>query len=103
MFIPLKMHCERSVGVGLVLILRLVMTLPDAGGQTPLPHRRTQGTATQFIVDGEPFLMRGGELGPSSASSAEYLRPHWQSIVDLKTNTVIAPVYWEIIGPAEGQ
>src|SRR5690625_7279244 len=91
MFIPLKMHCERSVGVGLVLILILVMTVPDAGGQTPLPHLRTQGTATQFIVDGEPFLMVGGELGNSSASSAEYLRPHWQKVVELNMNTVIAP------------
>ena len=103
MFIPLKMRCERSVGVGLVLILILVMTVPDAGGQTPLPHLRTQGTATQFIVDGEPFLMLGGELGNSSASSAEYLRPHWQKFVDLNMNTVIAPVYWEIIEPEEGQ
>ena len=40
-----------------------------------LPHLRKQGAATQLIVDGKPFLVLGGELGNSSSSSLEYMRP----------------------------
>ena len=71
----------------------------DAG----IPHLRRQGTATQLVVDGAPFLVLGGELGNSSASSLEYLRPYWATLRSLHLNTVLAPVYWELIEPAEGR
>jgi len=57
-----------------------------------LPHLRRQGTATQLVVDGAPFLVLGGELGNSSASSLEYLRPFWPKLRALHLNTVLAPV-----------
>ena len=37
------------------------------------PHLEKQGATQQLIVDGKPFLILGGELGNSSASSAEYM------------------------------
>ena len=33
-----------------------------------IPHLQKQGTATQLIVDGKPFLMLAGELRNSSGS-----------------------------------
>ncbi len=63
---------------------------------------RRQGEATQLVVDGEPFLMLAGELGNSSASDLEYLRPRWATLEALHLNTVLAPVYWELVEPAEG-
>jgi hypothetical protein len=33
------------------------------------PHLRKQGSATQLIVDDQPFLLLGGELHNSSASN----------------------------------
>ena len=71
--------------------------------KSSLPHLRRQGTATQLVVDGKPFLILGGELGNSSSSSVEYLRPIWPKLAALNLNTVVIPVYWELIEPKEGQ
>ena len=68
-----------------------------------IPHLRRQGTATQLVVDRAPFLILGGELGNSSASSLEYLRPFWATLRSLHLNTVLAPVYWELVEPTEGR
>ncbi|HEV7606316.1 MAG TPA: DUF5597 domain-containing protein, partial [Steroidobacteraceae bacterium] len=57
----------------------------------------------QLIVDGKPFLILGGELGNSSASSAEYMRPHWPRLKAMNLNTVLAPVEWDLIEPTEGK
>jgi beta-galactosidase GanA len=68
-----------------------------------LPHLRKQGAATQLIVEGKPFLVLGGELGNSSSSSLEYMRPVWPKLVALNLNTVLVPIYWDLIEPAEGK
>ncbi|HQU86172.1 MAG TPA: DUF5597 domain-containing protein, partial [Pyrinomonadaceae bacterium] len=60
-------------------------------------------TATQLIVNGKPFLIRGGELGNSSSSSAEYMKPHWEKLAKMNLNTVLVPFYWELIEPEEGK
>jgi len=67
-----------------------------------LPCLRRQGTATQLIVDGRPFLARGGELGNSSGEPG-YLRPAWPRLKAMNLNTVVAPVYWDVLEPVEGQ
>ncbi|HJZ49243.1 MAG TPA: DUF5597 domain-containing protein [Roseiflexaceae bacterium] len=67
-----------------------------------MPHLKRQGSATQLIVDGRPFLVIGGELHNSSSSSIEYMRPIWQRMLDLNFNTVLAPVSWELVEPREG-
>jgi beta-galactosidase GanA len=54
-------------------------------------------------VDGAPFLVLGGELGNSNASSLTYLRPFWPKLRALRLNTVLAPVYWELVEPTEGR
>jgi len=69
-----------------------------------IPSRlRKQGNATQLIVDGKPFLILGGELGNSSASDLEYMKPIWPKLVTMNLNTILVPVYWELIEPEEGQ
>ena len=67
-----------------------------------LPHLRKQGAATQLIVDGPPFLMRGGELS-NSHGEPDYLRASWPKLRALNLNTVVTPVYWDVIEPAEGR
>jgi hypothetical protein len=37
-----------------------------------VPHLEKQGTATQLIVDGKPFLALTGELGNNTASARAY-------------------------------
>ncbi|MBX7172193.1 MAG: DUF5597 domain-containing protein [Pyrinomonadaceae bacterium] len=71
--------------------------------QNSIPYLRKQGTATQLIVHGKPFLIRGGELGNSSSSSAEFMRPIWEKLAKMNLNTVLVPFYWELIEREEGK
>ena len=71
--------------------------------QSSIPYLRKQGTATQLIVGGKPFFIRGGELGNSSASDFEYMKPVWEKLARMNLNTVLMPVYWELIEPEEGK
>ena len=64
---------------------------------------RKQGTATQLIVDGKPFLALAGELANSSATSVEYMKPLWSRIAAAEANTVLAGVSWNQIEPREGK
>ncbi|HEY6948428.1 MAG TPA: DUF5597 domain-containing protein, partial [Gemmatimonadales bacterium] len=74
-----------------------------ADSDPSLPHLRRQGTATQLVVDGKPFLVRGGELGNSTATNPAYLQPIWSRLADLNLNTVLVPVYWDLVEPEEGR
>ncbi|HEX5183035.1 MAG TPA: DUF5597 domain-containing protein [Allosphingosinicella sp.] len=67
------------------------------------PHLVPQGNTKQLIVDGKPFLILGGELGNSTASDLDALKPHWDDFRRLHMNTIVAPVSWELIEPAEGR
>jgi hypothetical protein len=94
------------VGISKIWVLVFILALAAAGvfaQQSNIPHLRKQGSATQLIVSGKPFLIRGGELGNSTASSAEYMQPVWEKLVKLNLNTVLFPVYWELIEPVEGR
>ncbi|RYD48197.1 MAG: hypothetical protein EOP60_16115, partial [Sphingomonadales bacterium] len=79
-------------------LLALVM-LFAAPAAAQVPHLKDG----RLIVDGKPFLILGGELGNSSASNREWLRPKWQKLKAANLNTVLAPVTWELIEPVEGQ
>jgi len=68
-----------------------------------IPRLTRQGDATQLQVDGKPFLILGGELGNSTASSLPYLDRQWPTLKALGLNTVLAPVEWDQIEPVEGQ
>ncbi|WP_373989094.1 DUF5597 domain-containing protein [Duganella sp. BuS-21] len=67
------------------------------------PHLRKQGSATQLIVDGQPFLLLGGELRNSSASNLDYLNKQWPTLKAAELNTVLAPVEWDQLEPEKGK
>jgi beta-galactosidase GanA len=60
------------------------------------------GKATQLVVDGKPYLIFGGELSNSAASSPAYMAPVWSKLQQMDLNTVLAPVSWQLIEPQEG-
>jgi beta-galactosidase GanA len=68
-----------------------------------LPHLEKRGLTTQLVVDGKPFLMLAGELHNSSSSSLEYMKPLWPRLAAVPVNTVLTPLSWELIEPAEGK
>jgi beta-galactosidase GanA len=88
--------------IALVIILALALATAFAAQAAP-PRLEKHGSTQQLIVDGKPFLILGGELGNSSASSAEYMRPHWPRLKAMNLNTVLAPVEWDLIEPVEGK
>ena len=67
-----------------------------------LPHLEKRGEAIQLIVDGEPYIILGGELHNSSSSSMDYLSPKWEQLKAMNLNTVLAAVSWQLVEPAEG-
>jgi beta-galactosidase GanA len=84
------------------LTLFILLAASTTLGAAELPYLRKQGTATQLIVDSQPFLMRGGELDNSSGEPA-YLRRSWPKLKALNMNALVAPVYWNVIEPTEGK
>lgn len=71
--------------------------------QETIPHLRKSGSATHLIVGGNPFLMLAGELGNSSASDPHFLRAQFPKLKAMNLNTVLIPVYWELLEPEEGR
>jgi beta-galactosidase GanA len=67
-----------------------------------MPRLVRQHGASQIFVDGKPFLVRGGELENSSASSLAYLDTIWPKVAAMRFNTLLAPVYWQLIEPRQG-
>jgi beta-galactosidase GanA len=92
----------KRISIITVIILYFLL---HSNAQQPsrIPKLVKNENYTQLIVDNKPFLILGGELGNSSSSSNDYMRPIWPKLKQMNLNTVIAPVYWELIEPHEGQ
>lgn len=86
-----------------ILSLHLYAAAPVNKKNDQIPYMVKQGSTTRLIVDGMPFIIRGGELGNSTFTSMEYMEPVWPKLKALNMNTVLAPVYWELIEPAKGK
>lgn len=101
--------CARAIQI-LAATLVLTAVFPHAIGAQRAVDNSNDGTprlirqekTVQFMVDGQPMLIIGGELHNSSASSLDYMDSIWQRMVDLHFNTVITPLSWELIEPVEG-
>lgn len=68
----------------------------------PTPHWQQQGSAKQLIVDNCPYLILGGELGNSSASSPYDIDRIFPKLKRMGLNTVLVPAYWDLIEKQEG-
>ncbi|HEY0944244.1 MAG TPA: DUF5597 domain-containing protein [Opitutaceae bacterium] len=69
----------------------------------PIPSLERRGEATQLIVDGQPWLIRGGELANTASSSLPYLETVWPKLTRLNLNTVLVAVAWAWVEPEEGR
>src|SRR5258706_16172502 len=104
MKIPRLWPNQKVVKLVIAGAILLTCFMPIRGApQYRAPSLRQQGTATQLVVADKPFLVLAGELGNSTSSSLEYMRSIWPRLASLKLNTVLIPVYWELIEPTEGK
>lgn len=86
------------------ILFTLILTALAWGRPAAQESRlQRQGTATQLMVDGKPFLILGGELGNSSASCARDIERIFPKLERMGLNTVLVPAYWDLTEPVEGQ
>lgn len=67
-----------------------------------LPHIQMVNGTGQFIVNGHPFLILGGELGNSSSATATQADAIIPKLASMHVNTILMPVAWEQLEPKEG-
>ena len=76
--------------------MEVVMSLPYV-------KKDEHGIITLYVND-RPFFCRAGEIHNSSASDPGFMKQNvWPNLRGLNMNSVIAPVYWEMIEPVEGE
>jgi hypothetical protein len=86
-----------------VCLLSILANTDGVGAAAEIPHLRKQGTATQLMVDGKPFLVLGGELANTASSSLEYMNSVWPRLNKMNLNTVLVAIAWAWIEPEEGK
>jgi hypothetical protein len=67
------------------------------------PHLEKRGVATQLVVDGQPWLIRGGEVANTASSDVAYMKTVWPRLTRLNLNTVLVAVAWDWVEPVEGK
>ncbi|MCB8995273.1 MAG: DUF5597 domain-containing protein [Bacteroidales bacterium] len=87
----------------LLTILCFAFEVPQYSQKRETPGLTDFGSTQQLMVEGKPFLILGGELGNSSASSLTYMAPAWEKFRQMNLNTILVPVYWELMEPREGE
>jgi beta-galactosidase GanA len=85
-----------------IALLYLSTTFQFVFAQNKSPHLENIGSTKRLIVEGKPFIVLGGELGNSTFTSVENMKPVWSKLKTMNLNTVLAPVYWELIEPKQG-
>jgi len=92
-----------SIGAAFFLAAASTALGQSPSAESAAPHLRRDGPAVQLVVDGKPFLILGGELLNSSSSSREHMQAVWPRLAAMSLNTVLTPVSWDMIEPAEGR
>lgn len=85
------------------IVALLALFLSVGNGWAQKSSTRRQGTATQLLVDGRPYVILGGELGNSSASCNADIERIFPKLKRMGLNTVLVPAYWDLTEPEEGK
>lgn len=54
-----------------------------------------------FMINNCPYIMLAGEVHNSACTSRTYMDTVWEKAKSIHCNTVLTPVYWEVIEPKE--
>jgi hypothetical protein len=93
-----------SVLLCLVLCAVAVVTAGAQPAADPgIPRLERRGQATQLMVDGQPWLVLGGEAMNTASSDLAYMKTVWPQMARLNLNTVLVGVSWSWVEPVEGR
>jgi hypothetical protein len=98
----MKKTYQKYAGIFLLFILFFTGCIQKKSSSNPIPQLKNKGGIKQLIVDGNPFLILGGELHNSSSSSLAYMNKIWPVLDSSYANTILAAVEWSLIEPEEG-
>ena len=90
-------HLRRAL-----IVLLFVTAACAVSGAAETPKFVEKDGRWALLVDGQPYLMLGGQIHNSSAWPSE-LPAVWKALAELHANTVEAPVYWEQVEPQPGK
>ena len=86
-----------------IAITLCIFAFTIAKAQKNQTYLQKQGSAIQLHIDNKPFLILGGELGNSSASSVEDIESNFPKLQRMGLNTLLVPAYWDLLEPEEGK
>ena len=91
----------------LVLVVGACVTAgaatPGAPAAPPIPRIAHADGRYYLMVDGQPYLILGGQAHNSSATNAADIERVCTSVAGLHGNTLIIPMYWELVEPQPGK
>ena len=67
-----------------------------------IPHFETVNGKKLLFVKDQPMILIAGEIHNSGSSSLTHMETLWDRALALGMNTLLVPVTWQIIEPAEG-
>ena len=68
-----------------------------------LPQIKRFNGGYMLFVEGKPYIMFAAEVHNSAASSPEYMKIVWERVKELNCNTLLVPVYWNMIEKQENE
>jgi hypothetical protein len=95
--ISVRGSLRRVLGLLLVAVIA-----PGAGFAAQAPRFVEKNGRFALLVEGQPYLILGGQIHNSSAWPSE-LPAVWKALAELHANTLEAPVYWEQMEPQPGR
>ena len=90
---------QKLIRIGLALAFSMSPALAQS---KPIPQLVKKDGKFRLMVDGQPFVMLGGQVGNFSAFP-EIMEHSWSRFKAMNLNTVEYPVYWNVIEPEEGK
>lgn len=98
------MKSRMFAGTTVVLAFAALLSASALRAQvnTPIPRLVEQDGRHALLVDGEPYLILGGQSSNSS-TWPDMMPGVWQVVEEMHANTLEIPVYWEQIEAEEGK